>query len=141
MSIICNFKAPQSEYSLWFEDDGRTGYAYLKRSDAIVGDLWLYNRCIAPDISEWSDRDNAPFANCQGYTLEGSEMKQTVSQKDVIVDWESGQDGPVAYIYIFEDLYGYLWPGAKPGFARLAAKDGPVARRMELENEASRAIK
>jgi hypothetical protein len=140
MSLSLRFDSPFAGYTLSFEDDGRTGYAYLKENGRIVGDLWLYNRCQAPDTSEWADRGNAPFANCKGYVMEGSQLNKLVNRGDVLVTWKSDESGPIAYVYLFEDLYGVLGVGDKPGYARFAAKDGPIAKRMELENESRRAI-
>ena len=140
MSICLDFRSPNPEFSLSFEDDGKTGYAYLYHKKDIVADLWLYNRCAAPDLSEWKNLDNAPFANCKEFVSEGAQITKLLSENDVMVTWETDDSGPVAYVYIFEDLFGYLGVGDKPGYARFALRDGPVARRMELENEESRQI-
>ena len=58
------FTASDGKCAIVIEDDGRVGYAYFldSRGD-ICGDVWLYNRCPAPDVPEWHDPSGAPFAN------------------------------------------------------------------------------
>lgn len=130
--LIVEFKWQEGLYNLTFEDDGKVAYAYLKNSEIIVGDVWLYNRCPTPDISEWDDPRNIPFANCNGYIAQGGKMLKNVSAEDVFIDWDEDENGPVAYVYIFEDLYGVLGVNDKPGYARFVTKSGPVAKVMEI---------
>jgi hypothetical protein len=57
-----------------------------------------------------------------------------VGENDILVTWELDEAGkPVAYIYLFEDLIGVLGEGDKPGYARFAIKDSPIARVMDVE--------
>jgi hypothetical protein len=130
--LMLNFASPDGHHVLTFEDDGKVAYAYLKENEKIVGDVWLYNRCPTPEEPEWVDRDKIPFANSKAYVTGGS-MERTLRPKDVLVDWESDSRGPVAYVYIFEDLYGVLGVGDKPGYARFASKDGPLAKVMVID--------
>ena len=60
-------------------------------------------------------------------------MVRTVKHGDVLVDWEIDERGPVAFIYIFEDLYGVIGVGDRPGYARFARKDNRLARVMVVE--------
>lgn len=131
--ILLNFAAPHGGYSLAFEDDGKVAYAYLKQQCQVVGDVWIYNRCPTPEVPEWSDRTKAPFANPRGYALEGGEIRQALRIEDIQVDWDYEANGPVAYVYLFGDLYAVLGVGDKPGYARLAVADGPLAKVMETE--------
>lgn len=131
--LILNFESPSDDFILTFEDNGKVAYAYLKNEGDFVGDVWLYNRCSTPKDPEWKDRNNIPFANCSKYMSEGGVMKKEVGVEDVLVDWEEEEQGPVAYIYIFKDLYGVIGVNDKPGYARFAIKDGPLARVMDIE--------
>ncbi len=131
--LILNFKSPSDSFSLTFEDNGKVAYAYLKQEDKCVGDSWLYNRCLTPEVPEWKDRDNMPFANSKDYMSEDGKMSRDVGIEDVLVDWEEEEQGPVAYIYLFEDLYGVVGVNDKLGYARFATKDSPLARVMDIE--------
>jgi hypothetical protein len=61
--LAIEFHDPDSDYSVVFEQDAKTGYAYLREGGCIVGDVWLCNRGEAPDEPELSDLSKAPFAN------------------------------------------------------------------------------
>jgi hypothetical protein len=130
---MLNFKAPSGGYALTFEDNGKVAYAYLKSNGCIVGEVWLYNRCAAPETSEWLDPNNIPFANCRGFVMDGGQMQRKVGKRDVLVDWEEENGTPVAYIYIFGDLYGVVGVNDKPGYARFASRDSRLAQVLELE--------
>ena len=130
--LTLNFKSYCGNYSLTFEDNGKVSYAYLKKGNEIQGDVWLYNRCMAPDVSEWSDKKNIPFANCSGFISVKGTITTPVCPSDVLVDWESDENGPVAYIYLFEELIGVVGVHDKPGYSRYAIKNGPVAKVMEI---------
>ncbi|WP_020468663.1 hypothetical protein [Zavarzinella formosa] len=132
--LMIDFPSPCNMYVLTIEDDGKTGYGYLKHMDRIVGDVWLYNRCEAPETTEWQDKKNLPFANCKGYVNPQGLMERDVSADDINIDWDYGKAGLVVYVYFFEDLYGALRPNDKPGYARFAIKSGPLAKVMEMEN-------
>ena len=135
-SLMLDFESPCGRFVLTFEDDGKVAYAYLKNDDGIVGDVWLYNRCATPEQPEWKERKNIPFANCKGYMSEDGRIKKRVGSRDVLVDWEYENDEPVAYVYLFEDLYGVVGVDDKPGYARFAVKDSPLARVMEIDHTA-----
>ena len=49
--LIINFPSPCKSYTLTFEGDSKVAYAYLKKEDKIVGDVWIYNRCETPNLS------------------------------------------------------------------------------------------
>ena len=129
--LIINFKSNDPSFTLVFEDDAKVAYAYLKQDGKIVGDVWLYNRCLTPETPEWTDRNKIPFANCKKYTDEEGVIKKGVEVQDILVDWEYKKLGPVAYIYIFDDLYGVVGVNDKPGYARYAKKNGPLAHVMK----------
>ena len=50
----------------------------------------------------------------------------------MLVTWEEDANGAVAYVYLFEDLTGVIGCGDHPGYARMASKDGPLARMMHI---------
>jgi hypothetical protein len=135
-SRAASYFSPCGLYLLTYEDDGKVAYAYLKQKEGrgIVGDVWLYNRCPTPAEPEWSERSNIPFANCQGFMTEEGRMLKAVQDGDVTVEWEYEDAKPVAYIYIHGMLYGVVGLGDKPGCARFALRDGPLARVMEIED-------
>jgi hypothetical protein len=133
MDLMVNFTSPCGTYTLTFDDDGKVAYAYLKKGKAFLGDVWLYNRCETPDRSEWSDRSKLPFANCRGYMKDEGRVEQPVALEDITVEWEYTGERPKAFVYLFRDLVAYLSEGDKPGFSRFALKDGPLAKRMVLD--------
>jgi hypothetical protein len=94
---------------------------------------WLYNRCPAPETPEWADLSKIPFANPSGYIDDGRRMLRDVRVENVQVDWEYEGDSPEEYVYLFDDLYGVVGVGDKPGYAGHAIKDGPLARVMDIE--------
>ena len=133
--LLLDFASPCGAYKLTFEDDGKVAYAYLKGNGSIVGDVWLYNRCLTPDSPEWGDRSRIPFANPREFAASAGHVTRPGDVGDVLVEWEyeSGSERPVAYVYVFEDLYGVVGVGDKPGYARHAIKSGRLARVMEIE--------
>ena len=131
--LILNFESPSHPYILSFEDNGKVAYAYLKEGNSIVGDVWLYNRCSTPEDPEWKDRGNMPFANSKGYMNENGKIDSVIGVDDVLVDWQEEDQGPVAYIYLFEELCGVVGINDKPGYARFAVKDSPIAKVMDIE--------
>ena len=133
-NLILNFKAPTEFYTLTFEDNGRVAYAYLKKNQEIVGDVWLYNRCLAPEIPEWdNNKGNIPYANTKSNITKEGKIEENVGVDDVRINWDEEDDHPVAYIYIFENLYGVIGVNDKPGYARFAIKDSAVALILEVE--------
>ena len=131
-SLILNFQSPINSITLTFEDNGEVAYAYLKKDNIIIGDVWLYNYKSIKH-SEWNDINNAPFLNPAEYISEEGIMKKTVTIHDVLVTWEEDGTELDAYVYIHEDLYGVVGPGDKPGYARYAIKNNPIARVMNID--------
>jgi hypothetical protein len=132
--LLLDFVSPCDKYSLTFEDDGKVAYAYLKEGNKIVGDVWLYNRCETPEVTEWKDRNNIPFANCKGYMREEGRLEEPVGLEEVYVTWDSNDKGPVAYVHVLENLLGVVGVDDKPGCARFAIRDGPLAKIMIIED-------
>lgn len=126
--ILLEFESPCGRFSLVFEDDGKVAYGYVTDEDRITGDVWLYNRRRTPEQPEWHDKDNLPFANPKGYVSAQGTVVRRVLEADVAVTWKYEEDKPVAHIYLFEELCGIVGPNDRPGYARFAIKDGPLAR-------------
>ncbi len=121
--------------SIVIEDDGRVCYAYYISSEGkILGDVWLYNRCIAPAEPEWKSSVQAPFANSRDYVRENIGFKLPLNGSDVGLEWVRVEDGLEARIFVDQLLIGVVGEGLKPGFALAAAKDGPLARHMRDRN-------
>lgn len=119
-----------SQLDVIVEDDGLVAYAYLRQDERIVGDVWLYNRGRAPLEPEWRDRTKMPFANPAGYVVPGV-FPPIAMADEVTCTWSEGETGYVVDLYVRGQHHARLVPGAKPGWCRLAAVDGPVARRLE----------
>jgi len=134
--MLIDFKWPHDNLVLSFEVDEKVAYAYLKHEGHIVGDVWLYNRCDAPTVGEWQDKQNIPFANCLGYVSPEGTIADAISEHDVSVEWEDPDPFPDAYVYIGEDLFGVVGIGDRPGYARFAIRDSPLARVMEIAPDA-----
>lgn len=133
MTCDGKFLNQESGYSVVFDDDGRVAYAYLlDESEAIVGDVWLYNRCASPPVPEWKNPEKMPFANPIGFVKGDEDFVPVKDISEVKVQWESSSDGAVkANLFIRDELFAVLVEGAKPGWSILAAKDGPLAKVLE----------
>ncbi|APZ95413.1 hypothetical protein [Fuerstiella marisgermanici] len=130
--MMLDFYSPDGSVKLTVEDDGKVAYGYLKMDNRIVGDVWLYNRIQAPPKSEWANKANIPFANCEEFVLEGGTILRPVAPNEISAEWENGLD---AYVYVREDLFAVVGVGDKPGYARYAASDSPLARVMQIAPE------
>jgi hypothetical protein len=126
------FVSPDGHAAVVIEDNGRVAYAYLlDAAGAICGDVWLYNRCPAPLEPEWSDRDGAPYANPIAFVAQTIAFSPPDSITDIMVEWSHQGRDLVACIFLSKTLLAKLMQGSKPGWSRLAAKDGPLALRLE----------
>ena len=119
-------ESPDGHFSLILDDDGRTGYAYLVNdSGDITADCWLYNRGVAPTQGEWNSPEKMPFANPAEYIDPKfrSGFILPNGEGDVSVGWL--KEG--AELFVEGRLFARLVSGSKPGWSRLAVKDGPLA--------------
>jgi hypothetical protein len=117
------------EYSVLVEDDGRVSYAYLLDADGkICGDVWLYNRCLPPNEPEWTDREEAPYANAAAYIDDAVELTLPASADEILIEWDRRKDQCLAAIFVRAKLVAKVGDGTKPGWSVLAAKDGPLAK-------------
>ena len=130
-TLVAIIKEPKSSYSVVFENDGNVAYAYLRDGQTIISDVWLYNSGVTPDQPEWSDRSRMPFTNPKGFTVDET-APHVLSASDVAVTWNwKGSTLSYADVLLSGEVYGRLAPGAKPGWARLASREGPVARPLK----------
>ena len=129
-NVSADFSSPCGVYTLTFDVNQQVAYAYLKTVATIVGDVWVYNRLPAPDRSEWADRRNLPFANCKDFTKDEGQIEKLVTIDDIKFEWKYSAGQLTAHLYLFGDLVASVTPGKKPGRARFASKDGPIAKSM-----------
>ncbi|MGY4303513.1 hypothetical protein ACVIJ6_000756 [Bradyrhizobium sp. USDA 4369] len=126
--FLCEFASPDGAATIVVEDDGRVAYAYwLDAEGAIRGDVWLYNRCLAPEQPEWDARDAAPYANPAEFVDGAIEFSPPTSASCITVEWLRFNAELIARVRVSEMLVAQLKHGSKPGWSRLAAKDGPLA--------------
>ncbi len=114
-----------SDYSAVFEDDGKVAYAYLLKGADIVADVWLYNHGEPPDEPEWEDPSRMPFANPEGFA-NPEPFKPVIDASEVGFKWVEGNP-PTLKIFIRGESFAKLIPGSKPGWSKLAIRDGPLA--------------
>lgn len=128
--IFADFVNPASGHRVVFEDNGRVAYGYLLDPDEkIIGDVWLYNRCETPREPEWDAPDLLPFANPAEYSKDHSGFRPVEDPSEVTVAWTPLDGGRMrAAISVRGSVFGILEDGCKPGCARMAAKDGPLAK-------------
>ena len=104
--ILADFVSPCGLFQLTFEDDGKVAYAYLKQGNAIVGDVWLYNRCPTPEEPEWKDRTKMPFANSRAFTRDEGHFRKSVALDDIRVEWQYENEQPTACLYLCGETRG-----------------------------------
>jgi len=130
-SLLVKYFSTETSQLVAVEDDGRVAYAYLiGADDRICGDVWLYNRCVAPEEPEWCSMDNAPFANPAPYVADCEAFRPANSGADFSAEWVREDAGFVAKLFLRGELLAVLKEGAKPGWALLAKKDGPLAKTL-----------
>jgi hypothetical protein len=129
-AMVVEHKHPTLPITLTFEDDGRTGYAYLVRApEGIVADVWVYNAGDAPEENDWEDVSLAPFRNSKSYVSHTGLFQLPDQVSDVKVNWFTADDGRVGgSLLIRGKVVAKLLEGDKPGMSLMASRDGPVAR-------------
>lgn len=127
MTGLLKFSQADSDFSVIIDDDGKVAYAYLLNGRDIVGDVWLYNCGTAPKKPEWTDPTKAPFANPFSYIHPGR-FEPVTDDSDFDVQWSPVGKSPLTVrIFIRSELHAQLTEGSKPGWCRLARRDGPIA--------------
>jgi hypothetical protein len=126
--FVIEFPAPEKDYSVIIEDDGKTCYAYLIKRRGIAGDVWLYNRRPTPGEPEWSSPANAPFLNPEKWTKSEKPYDLPNDGSQFSVVWGRADDRRIrSSIYLKSQLVAILLDGSKPGWSLMAARDGPLA--------------
>lgn len=123
---------PRGEFVM-IEDNGSTGYAYLLNAKReIVGDVWLYNRGAPPQVAPWRESKDPPFANPASF-VENLENFVPPTNGDLFeVRWVEEADQQTNVLLLFDGaIFAVLAPGQRPGWSKLAKRDGPLARRLE----------
>ena len=127
MTALIKFQQEGSDFSVVIDDDGKVAYAYLMNKTGIVGDVWLYNCGPAPMKPEWTDPTKAPFANPKSYISE-KPFAPVTNDADFEVQWSApGRSPQTVRILIRNKLHAWLTVGSRPGWCRLAKRDGPLA--------------
>ena len=115
-------------YSVIIENDGKVTYGYLLCDQDIVGDVWLYNEEVSPEKPLWDQKENFPFLNPLPYVYERSQKYVINSKNDISISWSKNESILRASIFIHNELIGVLERGIKPGWAKHAKKNGPLAK-------------
>jgi hypothetical protein len=127
MSLSVRVTDPVSRLTGLFEDDGRTADAYIQQEERVVADVWIYNHGPAPAAPEWKDARNAPFRNPARFAGPAA-VEPAASGADVRLAWEENARPPALLVRLRGELCARRMPGARPGWSRFAAVDGPRAK-------------
>jgi hypothetical protein len=116
-------------FSAMFEDNGRVAYLYLRKAGKVVGDVWLYNQGPPPREPEWGDRSLMPFRNPEGFAFPGK-VAPVEGESDLEFSWWHGPMGELVHLdlWIRGERFARVCEGSKPGWSRLAARKGPLAK-------------
>ena len=127
------FCEANNDYSVVFEDDGRVAYAYLLHGDNIIGEVWLYNQAPTPKEPEWHNKEKMPFLNPDGFIKEN--ISPILDSEELKVDWKLSKEMDIdeVLISIRDKLVAMLERDSTPGWSLLVSKDGPLAKRMEID--------
>lgn len=122
--------------SVIFDDNGKVAYAYLVQADSgITSDVWLYNSDVTPVEPEWKDHAKMPFLNPLAFVTEKT-ISPIKDEQDIEVGWLDDGSGKIigADLLLRGELCGRLLAGSRPGWAKLARKDGPLARVLVISD-------
>ena len=122
------FESPRPADTVVVHNDDRTVWAYLRTPDGIVGDVWLFNLEAAPD--EIAPERGRPPLNAVRHC--SPEAPPVIERPDDLeLRWVYEEERLVSVEIVVDDrALARLAPGAKPGWSRFAAVDGPCARAM-----------
>jgi len=126
--VTIRMEDPATRSAIVVEDDGRVAYAYLLENGRIVGDVWLYNVADAPVAPEWSHRSKLPFLNPAPFCRNDISIPRVT---DVAIRCVWLRDQTLVVDVFFSEVHvARLRRGAKPGWSLLAAREGPLAKRL-----------
>jgi hypothetical protein len=131
-SIFTSALSPDKRYSAVFEDNGNVAYGYLLHENKIIGDVWLYNHGGAPLVRPWTNRSQRPpFENPQEFIVK-SPFAIVKAPDEVTFVWLNSNDElPVTVeFWIRGELHARIAGDSKPGWCRMAIKDGPLALKL-----------
>lgn len=121
--MIRDVRSPDGRWSLVIEDDDHVAYAYLLDGQRIVGDVWLYNVDMAPENTDWKRQKRRPFLQPRSFCVEIPFLRLR-EDSDVKATWAADT--------VVVEIDGIVWArlanGCKPGWSRLAARPGPLAK-------------
>ncbi|MFO0584271.1 MAG: hypothetical protein U0229_18505 [Anaeromyxobacter sp.] len=121
--MTLRFPDPSGSRSVDIDDDGRVAYAYLRRDDRIVADVWLYNVGGDPETVDWRDRAALPFQNPASYTT-----GEALPRIDACTNVECRWDAEGVTLIVEGTAWARLAEGSKPGWSRAARVAGPLAK-------------
>jgi hypothetical protein len=119
---------------IWIEQDARVAYAYWFNAEGPVqGDVWLYNLKPTPEAPPWkTGRKIMPFLNSEDY-IDRSLHPASVQFDRLAVEWRRETGVVRANIRLNGVPIASLAKGEKPGKSRLVTRDGPLARKDEIQ--------
>jgi hypothetical protein len=122
------FESPRPADTVVVHNDDRTVWAYLRTSDGIVGDVSLFSLEAAPDKIA-PERGRPPLNAARHCSPEAPPVIERPD--DLELRWVYEEERLVSVEIVVDDrALARLAPGAKPGWSRFAAVDGPCARAM-----------
>jgi hypothetical protein len=124
--IVRSCDIPGTALSVVLEDDGRVAYAYLTDGGKIVADVWLYNIAPTPERVDWRDKTQMPFLNPKKFCKQES-FPRITEQSNVVCTARAGQ----VYVTIDGQLIARLEANVRPGWSKLASRNGPLALPLE----------
>jgi hypothetical protein len=125
--LMIESQAPDGKTTAIFEDNGKVAYCYILENGKIISDVWLYNREKTPSTEPWKMGSSPPYLNPADYSKDIIALPEAT---DIHLEWNIEDGVPVALVVLFGKVFGRISSLTKPGYARLAFKDGPLARAM-----------
>jgi hypothetical protein len=128
------FDAPTSDHAVVIRNDDRTVWAYLQTPEGVISDVWLFNLQNAPDEIEIETGRDRPPLNPARFCLPAARPVIEYAD-DFELKWDYDASGLLQAVEVLlkGERLARLAPGAKPGWSRFAALDGPCALRLLAE--------
>src|SRR5215216_2635703 len=101
----------------------------MRTSWTTARSLPMFGSTIEPSHRrpEWRDRSKAPFLNPRGFTSD-EPFPPAADESEVEFSWSRNDQGQTALqVFIRGECHAMLAPGSKPGWCKLATKNGPLA--------------
>lgn len=126
------FPVDSNGFSIIIEDDGLVAYAYLLKDEEIVSTLWLYN--VGKTLyNNWEnlDKHDLPFQNLDYFI--SKQIESIKSKNDINIKWVIEKNYTRSYIFIFNELIGFLDSTTPIGYSLLVTEDGPLANKYSIQ--------